>query len=134
MIIKVDDREPLSMLKRLDRLKIGYERVRMVTGDYVCGDVCIERKTIDDMCGSIVDGRLVTQVERMKNTFGYNYVVVVGRIADKVSNIHPNCLLGKITSLVIKDNVKVLMCDNEEQFCYLLKSIIEKTNSIISGM
>ncbi len=125
-MIYVDDREPKSMLMFMDAVGMEYERKRMVTGDYVEGDVVIERKTIDDMCGSIVDGRMKRQVERMKESFKLCYVLVSGRIGDRKSEVHENCILGKMASLLVRDGVPVICVDDDAQLAYLMKRIFER--------
>ena len=105
MKVFVDDREPASMGLLFDSLGVEWVKRRMVTGDYVCGDVCVERKTIDDLCGSIVDGRLKRQIERMKKEFKFVYVLVSGKIVDRKSEVHENCILGKLVSMMVKDGV-----------------------------
>ena len=123
-----DDREPKSMdAIALTVGGIEFERKRLKTGDYVLGECCVERKEINDFCSSIIDGRLESQVEKMKRDFKYSYIIVVGRVKDRTSDIHENCILGKMVSLIIKHDMKLLFADDEFQFCYVLKSLIEKT-------
>jgi len=129
-IIKVicDDREPKSMdAFALIVGGIEFERKRLKTGDYILGDICIERKEINDFCTSIIDGRLESQVVKMKRDFKYNYIIVVGRVKDRTSDIHEHCILGKMTNLIVKHDMKLLFADDEFQFCYLLKSLFTKT-------
>jgi len=128
MKILCDDREPKSM-DVFAQMTGGMEfkRKRLKTGDYVCGNICAERKEINDFCASIIDGRLESQVKKMKRDFKYNYIIVVGRVKDRTSEINENCILGKMTSLIVKHDMKLLFVDDEFQFCYVLKSLIEKT-------
>ena len=128
MKILCDDREPKSMDVFAQMTGgIEFERKRLKTGDYVCGNICVERKEINDFCASIIDGRLESQVKKMKRDFKYNYIIVVGRVKDRTSEINENCILGKMTSLIVKHDMKLLFVDDEFQFCYVLKSLIEKT-------
>lgn len=128
IIIEIDDREPKSIIAYNDLLDLGiaFERKRMKVGDYVHGNICIERKQIDDFCASILDNRIKEQVKNMKENFAHNFIIIVGSIKDRTSEINENCLLGKITSLVIKEKMTILQCDNDFQFLYLVKSIIDK--------
>jgi len=132
-MILVDDREPAGMGMYLDVLGVEWERKRLTVGDYVEGDVCIERKTVDDMCGSIVDGRMKRQVERMKKEFKFCYVLVSGRLGDRKSEVHENCILGKMVSLMVRDGVCVLCVDNDEQLAYVMKRIFERHAAVNNG-
>ena len=132
MIIKMDDREPRGMEDMMLQVDSGVLmlRNRMDVGDYVFGDVVVERKTIDDFCCSILDGRIAGQVIKMKERYNECFVIVVGRISDRKCVIHENCVLGKIGSLVVKYRINVLCVDNEWQFLYLMKRIFEKYEEI----
>jgi len=129
VLVKVDDREPDVVFEIMKELEITTVRCRMDEGDYVWNDVVVERKTIDDFCGSIIDGRLKNQVEKMRQKFPFIYVVVVGNIGDRTSEIHENCILGMLASLAVK-GVQFLMVDNERQFCYLVKRIFERYEEV----
>ena len=56
------------------------ELKRLDIGDYVIGDFAIERKTVEDLFGSVFDGRLWTQLERLKNTYPHTCVIIEGDI------------------------------------------------------
>lgn len=128
MIIKIDDREPMGMEDKMSLVddEVLMLRCRMECGDYVWEDVCVERKEINDFCSSIMDGRIKSQVEKMKREYRKRFVIIVGRISDRTCEIDENCVLGKITSLVIKHGINVICVDNEWQFLYTIKSIFEK--------
>ena len=125
--VKADDREPKSIFIFAD-MEDGLElkRQRLKVGDYIYKDCCVERKQIDDFCGSIIDGRLIHQIKNMKKEFKYNYIIIVGHIKDRISTIHENCILGKISSIVVKHQIPIIMVDDEFQFLYLIKSIFKK--------
>jgi ERCC4-type nuclease len=126
MIIKVDDREPSQMLEKMENMGMEFERVRMKCGDYVCGDICIERKTCDDLAGSICDGRLKKQVLRMKENYGKCFILVSGRLCDVRSKIHVNSMLGTIVSIIVKHQVPIIMIDNDDELCWVMKRIFER--------
>lgn len=132
MLIKIDDREPKSMeaFAVMVDTEICFLRQRMKTGDYVWKDVCIERKEINDFCGSIIDGRVESQAKKMLKDFKKVYFIIIGNIKDKTSNIHDNCLLGMISKLVVDYGISVLMVDNDWQFLYLMKRIFERHQEI----
>ena len=132
MIIKFDNREGKSvevMMKLVDE-KVTMLRTRLNEGDYCWDDVCVERKAIDDFCSSIMDGRIKSQIEKMENKYKHVYVIIVGAIKDRTTEIHENCILGKIGSLMVKYGVNVGMVDDEFQFLYLMKNIFEKHKEI----
>lgn len=126
LYLVVDDRENGVLNEWLINLGVECVIQRLKVGDYITDKVCIERKTIDDFCGSILDGRIEHQVEEMKKNFKYNFVLISGRVSDRTSKIDEHCVLGKITSLIVKHGVNVICVDNDEQMAYVIKSILEK--------
>ncbi len=127
MKIEVDDREPLWMDAMILGSGFEVERKRLKCGDYICGGVCIERKTVDDMCGSVCSGRLKMQVDRMLKEFGVGkcFVIVQGRLSDRNSEIHVNSLLGMMVSIVLK-GVPVLWVEMEEELMFVMKRLFER--------
>lgn len=123
-----DDREPLSQKMFCETIDSGIEliRKRLNEGDYICGDVVVERKEINDFCSSIMDKRLEHQIENMKLKYKNIYVIIVGRIKDRTTEIDEHCILGMISSLLVKHKVSVAMVDDEFQFLYLIKRIFER--------
>ena len=69
----------------------------------------VERKTIDDLALSIVDGRLFQQVLRMKQHFRVAVVIVEGDPARAPRiDLHPHALKGGILSVVLEWNTPLL--------------------------
>lgn len=127
LIVYADDREPLQMRKKLEKLGLKVERKRLKEGDYVFRDICMERKTIDDFCDSIMDDRLVKQVKKMKAKYTKVYILISGSIKKRTNkNFLEHCILGKIASLLIRDNLSIVMVDNDTQLAYLIERIVVK--------
>jgi len=65
--VLIDDREPLSVERELlEKGNLLVQRKRLGVGDYIFdNDLIVERKTVQDFCGSIKDGRLFTQVSKI---------------------------------------------------------------------
>ena len=128
IIVEVDDRESgMDIILEVTGLEVVKKRLKV--GDYRCGDIVVERKEINDFCASIVDGRLKRQVENMKNGDKW-FMIVVGHIKDRACDVHEHAILGKMVSLIVKHNMKLIFVDDDFQFAYVLKNIIEKINNI----
>lgn len=127
MKLLCDDREDGAVLLEVGDSIGGAEIKRLLVGDYVCDElgVCFERKTIDDFCGSIVDGRVKRQCEGMLEEFKHCFVLISGRIGDRKSDIGENCVLGMISSLVVM-GIQVVCVDDDKQLVYLMKRILER--------
>jgi ERCC4-type nuclease len=133
MEIVCDDREKNErLIKEIEKQGIILYPKRLVCCDYLCkgkegkGDWCIEMKSIEDFCLSIMDKRLDKQVERMRKMYGDMFIVVVyGRIEDRKTEINENCVVGKLVSLGL-NRVRVICVDNERQVGFVLKRLIER--------
>lgn len=128
MIIEMDDREKnnIEIFAKLIDENLVFMKKRLEEGDYVWRDIVVERKQIDDFCSSLMSGRLESQLEKMKLKYKKIYLIVVGRIKDRTSEIHEHSILGMMVSCLIKHNVNVLVVDDEWQFIYVLKRIMER--------
>lgn len=109
-------------------------------GDFQSKSCIIERKSIDDLWNSIHDGRFRTQVSRIC-THQCDKVVmylILGSVDDyiaKMNNFHikidEDLIHGAVSSLLIRDNIRVLCYSNEKQgLKQMVKSIkkIEEEN------
>jgi len=120
--IQVDDREPDEMIKELKRLGVNVERKRLNEGDYILGDICIERKTNNDFVFSIIDDRLKKQTQKMLAKFSRVYVLVSGHIEDREdTNFSEHAILGKMASLTVREGVTIITVDNDTQMAYLIE-------------
>jgi len=130
IVVLQDDREPeCQIMSDLQNWNVTFESKRLICGDYVYKNLIIERKTMDDFCSSILDRRMIYQTEKMKKEMEEGkecFVVVIGNIKDRKIDIHENCVLGKICSLVYKHKIKVIQCDDEFQFLYCLRNLCDK--------
>ena len=124
--IIIDDREGDVLVEELEKNGFECGIKRLKSADYVYKEIGFERKTIDDFCASIIDGRLDTQVDDMKKMYKHNFILISGRIGDRKSKINDNCIIGKIVSLIVKHNVMVIFVDNEKQMAYAIKKIVER--------
>jgi ERCC4-type nuclease len=125
-VLFIDSREPPWVAEKIAQLcpiEISVEQLE--TGDFICGDIAIERKTINDLAASIVDKRLFTQTERMRNNFSYHYVLINGRLQDVEMNINRHAILGavgKVASL----GTRIIWVDLEkDDLVYLILKLFE---------
>lgn len=130
IVIEIDDREPeMEILTMLENWNVTFERKRLNCGDYRYKNLIIERKTMDDFCSSILDGRLLNQTKNMlelQEQGAECFIIIIGPVSSRVANIHENCVFGKVCSLVYKHNIRVIMCETEFQFLYCLRNLCDK--------
>jgi len=90
---------------------------QLETGDYIPGkEIVIERKAVSDFLSSIVDGRLSKQLINMAESYERPLVIVEG---DKEKlferNIHPNAIIGMLTSIALNYRVPILFTDSARE-------------------
>jgi ERCC4-type nuclease len=98
MPIFVDDREPEEVIRALRRQNLAVEVHHNDSGDYVFGEVAIERKTISDLIGSVCSKkhRLWDQLGTMKDTYQQPILLVEGMI-----NWKDPYLSGILTTVIL---------------------------------
>lgn len=104
--VTVDTREPKFIQKRFEGLTKDLKDLDVIIekldeGDYRTDHYLIERKDLDDLIGSLVEGRLEDQIERLTRT-DYKYkvlMVTMHHLQDKYSQIHENSINGWLASL-----------------------------------
>ena len=117
----VDIHEPEEIQAHLEKAGIPVVRKTLAPGDYVVGEVGVERKTINDFFASIVNKRLWEQVYRLRDTYPRPLVVVEGDLAlvDEYSN--PKVFWGAFLALHLQEGVPVLFAPNYLHTAMLLE-------------
>lgn len=136
-----------NMEEALKRNNVPYELTHLEVGDYIVENlengekICIERKIIKDLVGSMYDGRLQKELQQMELNFTKNFIVVIGDWKEynkeqgkafakgfKESFFTENQRLGLISSITCRyNNVKLIQIETDDQFCILLEKLIEKS-------
>jgi len=101
-------------------------RENLITGDVVCGNICIERKELGDFVASIIDKRLKEQCAKMSLNFENNFIVLVGDIWNISSAINRKSIVGAQCSIAIRHNIKFIHVQDNEEFVWACYSIVSK--------
>ncbi len=117
----VDSRETNSRIPaHLRELGVEFEMQEMAAGDYRVGAFLIERKTIADLAGSILDGRLFEQAELIAQVSERPALLVEGNLLDLPNDMHPDSLPGAISSLTVFWGLSVFSSPNQAGTARLL--------------
>lgn len=105
-MLSVDTREPESIKEYAQSFfdkKLHVEIEELKVGDIQYGNIIIERKRIDDLVSSIIDGRFKNQKKNLvqKQNEGYHcYVIIQGEYQDLTDHALPKkAVAGAIASL-----------------------------------
>ena len=112
ILIYADHREQASSVtKTLIDMGAMVKVKQLEVGDFIISDdIAIERKTVEDFLSSMLDGRLMNQLIKMKENYASPLVLVEGNQEDLfvMRNIHRNAIIGMLTSIAINYKVPVL--------------------------
>lgn len=147
-ILKIDTAEPKTMLGKFDKqgIKYSYESCQPY-GDYLYKDICVERKDISDFIQSIqskhIHKQMMIMEEAMKSdVFKRCFLVIIGshkqlyakgEIIRRTRGFNPyakwtqNHHVGSIVAMSTDfPNINIIQVENETQFVYAIKRIIER--------
>ena len=128
-MIVVDDRERM-IARILHERGVEIKVMRLDIGDFLIGNVCIERKTIRDFVNSIIDNRLFIQIKNMKEEYERQILIVEGE-GDIYSqrNVHPNAIRGAIASIALDFNISMIKTKNPQETADMLISIEKRMSN-----
>ncbi len=146
--LKIDTCEPESIKNKFDKLGISYDYESCQPwGDYLYGDICIERKEISDFISSIQSKHLHKQMMVMEQAmkeqkFKRCFLVIIGshkqlyakgEIIRRTRGFNPyvkwtqNHHVGSVVAMSTDfPNINIIQVENETQFVYAIKRIIER--------
>jgi Fanconi anemia group M protein len=119
-MIIVDHREKNSLLlSELIGRKQEVSIQHIEVGDYIIGDLAIERKTMNDFISSILNKRLMVQLQNLKQ-FPKQLLIIEGKEKMNI-NIHPNAIRGMVLSVLLDFQIPIIFSkDYEETADYLI--------------
>ena len=126
--IVVDSRESASpVMRELARLNPSIKIESLATSDFILSDrVAVERKTVDDLASSIMDGRLFDQLITMRNSYQVPILVVEGERAATAREISSEALMGAVASVLIDYRIPLIWTRTPEETALLLFSIARR--------
>ncbi|MDP3918366.1 MAG: ERCC4 domain-containing protein, partial [Nanoarchaeota archaeon] len=109
--VYVDSRERSSgIMKYLIDKNIDVKIQNLEVGDFIVSErVGIERKAVQDFVDSIIDKRLLQQVQQLRKTFERPIIMIEG-VEDiySVRNIHPNAIRGMLAWIAVDMKVPIV--------------------------
>jgi len=128
MKIIADIREKNSLIiSELISKGIEVELKHLLVADYIIGDIAIERKTASDFISSIINKRLMRQLEELKQ-YPKQILVIEGLedIDFSESKFHPNAVKGMLLSVLTDYAVPVLLTKDYEETAEYMVLLIKK--------
>lgn len=115
----IDYREKNSLVaSHLVKLGFEVEFKELKVGDYIVRDTVIERKTISDFLSSMINKRLLNQIEELKQY--KNKLLIIEGISEKElytdddSGINSNAIRGFLISILLNHKIPIVFSKNSE--------------------
>ncbi len=127
----VDHREMGStVVEELIRSGVKIRSAQLEVGDYQLSDrVVVERKTVQDLSDSLLDGRLFEQLSRAREGFERPLMIVEGDDIFNRRNIARNALMGALASITVDFNVPVVITRDPKETSELLLAILKRSGA-----
>ncbi|MEM1577598.1 MAG: ERCC4 domain-containing protein [Candidatus Pacearchaeota archaeon] len=112
-MIIADKREKNSLIiSELKAKGINVKEDILSIGDYIIGNIIIERKTISDFIASMINKRLIKQVINLKETeFENKLIILEGFDEEDIygrGNLNDNAIRGIILSIILEHKIPII--------------------------
>ena len=128
-MIVVDQREPPDIPARLRELGADVEVRQISPGDYVVGEVAVERKTVSDFLSSIITKRIFDQMLRLRDAYPVPVILVEGDLAEISEQKNPRAFWGALLAFTLREHVTMLFTPDQEQTCQLLATLHKRAGA-----
>lgn len=131
--IIIDYREKNSLVaSELVRMGFEIQFRELKVADYLVNNVAIERKTIFDFVNSIINKRIIRQLQELQQY--ENKLLIIEGIDEQElysddseeKTIHPNAIRGFLLSVTIKHRIPVILTKNYEDTAKYLAVLARK--------
>jgi len=136
--IIIDYREKQSLVaSELVALGFEIEFKELKVADYIVKDVAIERKTVSDFISSMINRRLLNQLEELKQ-YQNKLLIVEGIDEQELYNeengngVHANSVRGFLLSIILKHNIPMLFTKDYKDTAKFIERIARKKEQEMS--
>lgn len=124
-VIIADNREKNSLvISELINLRNKVELKQLDIADYIVNNIAIERKTMSDLISSIIDKRIFSQLNNLKQY--QQCLLILEQNNNQVSNINENVIKGFLLSVALKFKVPIIYTLNEKDTAKYISLIANK--------
>ena len=134
--IVIDYREKQSLVAA-ELVKLGFEIEfkELKVADYIVNGVAIERKTVSDFISSMMNRRLIRQLEEIQQ-YPNKLLIIEGideqEIYPENNGVNPNAIRGFLLSILLKHRIPLLFTQNYKDTAQFINRIAKKKESEMS--
>lgn len=130
----VDHRENKSSVpEELRKIDLEVEFKELKVGDYQVRNTVIERKTQQDFLSSMVNKRLLRQIQDLSK-LDKKLLIIEGKkdFSDVNEGINPNAVRGFLLSITLKNKIPIILTKNQKETAKYIQLIANKKEKEIS--
>ncbi len=122
----VDQRERnTELLESLEQMGFAIDLRTIPVGDYVVSDrICVERKTVSDFEGSIINGRLFDQLGRLREAYEFPILVLEGD--RETFRLKHSVINGAIVAIYVDFGMPVMFSQGPENTAEIITAIARR--------
>ena len=120
--IIVDHREYRSrVVRNLITLGISVESQQLDIGDYILSSrIGVERKNVDDFLNSLINGKLFSQISRLRDAYPRPMLIIEGEGLLTKRNIKHNAIYGSLVSIMIDYGIPIFTTKDDIETANIL--------------
>jgi len=122
IIADIHEKDSMILAELKSNQDINLKIKSLKIGDYLIGNIIIERKTISDFTNSMINKRLIQQLSQMQK-YKNKLLIIEGEILSLLEeeNIHPNSIRGFILSIITNYETNIIFTkDYQDTAQYLI--------------
>jgi ERCC4-type nuclease len=120
IIADIHEKNSLVLPQLKSSKQINLEIKHLKIGDYLIGKTIIERKTVSDFISSMINKRLIQQLNQMQK-YKSQFLIIEGNIKDFNDFKTPNAIRGFIISILSHHQIPIIFTrDYKETANYLI--------------
>ena len=115
--IIVDHRESRSPVMRfLTQKDITIEPQQLDVGDYIVSSrIGIERKTVDDFLGSLIEGKLFVQMKHLRTAYSRPLLLIEGEGLLTKRNMSHNAIFGSMVAIIVDFGIPIITTHSAQE-------------------
>jgi len=120
--IIIDHREYRSrVVRNLMALGISIEPQQLDVGDYILSSrIGVERKNVDDFLNSLINGKLFSQISRLRDAYSRPMLIIEGVDLLTKRNIKHNAIFGSLVSIMIDYGIPIFTTKDDIETANIL--------------
>jgi Fanconi anemia group M protein len=122
----IDIQEPKSIQNLLAKKCVKLKVKSITPGDYIIGELGIERKTLRDFFSSMIKKRLFDQLKRLKECYPQCLLIVEGNLNEINYFKNPGAFWGCFYTIISELGVPIFFTPDPKQTAILLYTLYQR--------